>query len=683
MTTDRGPPAKGKGGRSGPRPERTPLQKVVYWTLVAGVWGMIFVVAVLFVFAFDLPDTSKLYDTTTQPSVSYLDRSGLELAVRGSRYAPPVDIDKLPEYVPDAFIAIEDRQFYHHFGFNPWGIVRSQVYNMLHHGQKVPLRGGSTITQQLARELFLTNKQTYSRKIQELELAVLLEIKFSKKQILALYLNREDFGSGAYGIEAASRRYFNTSADRLTLGQAALLAGMLKGPSAYSPISHTERAAIRGELVLEAMLKTHKITPEQFAAAQAAHVQISPSSANQNAQYFVDYIDGQVQAIVGKPTENLIVQTTLDLPIQMAGENAVRWAVENGKSRGVEQAALVALDGEGRIRAYVGGVDYSKSEYDRASLANRQPGSGFKPFVYLTAMEQNRTPYDMVVDEPYKVGNWEPKNFEGTYAGPMTLQNALAHSVNTVAARLAQDVGTANVAATARRLGVTSDIPLEPAMALGTMSITPLQMATAYAAFDNGGFAVHPYGIEKITTVSGRVLYDASAQKPERKQVIEYPALQYMNQMLSEVVNSGTGAGAKINGYHLAGKTGTTQDSRDAWFTGYTGGFDAVIWVGRDDNTPMHNVQGATIPVPAWKLFMSQALPRLAVQDIPGGPAPGPEKKGPLDAIGNIISTLSGIGKPAEPAAPQAAPPAAAAPPPKPVAAAKPTTQAEMTNIPF
>ena len=256
-----------QGGRSpagrppgGSARVRTPLQRILYWLSVTAIWGMIFVVTLMFVLAIGLPDTSRLYSTTAQPTVSYLDRSGIQLAVRGSRYAPPVDIDKLPKYVPDAFVAIEDQQFYHHFGFNPWGILRSQIYNVRHAGQGVPLRGGSTITQQLARYLFLTNKQTYARKIQELELAIILEIKYSKKQILGLYLNRMDFGSGAYGIEAASQRYFNTSADRLSLGQAALLAGMLKGPSRYSPIANGERAGRRAAVVLDVMVKTHKIT---------------------------------------------------------------------------------------------------------------------------------------------------------------------------------------------------------------------------------------------------------------------------------------------------------------------------------------------------------------------------------------------------------------------------------------
>jgi penicillin-binding protein 1A len=444
------------GGNKAARPQRTPLQALVYWGTVIGVWGLIFVVAFFAVFASDLPDTSKLYDVKRQPSINYLDRSGALLAVRGSQYAPPVDIDALPKYVPAAFVAIEDRQFYHHLGFNPWGIMRSLAWNATHDG---PQRGGSTITQQLARNLFLSPAQNYRRKAQELILAVWLEMKFSKKQILALYLNRVYFGAGAYGIEAASQRYFNKPADQLTIGEAALLAGMMKGPARYSPVSAKERAARRATIVLDEMVRIKAITAEERDEAFRTPVQVSATLANQRAQYFTDYIDAQVRSLVGEPTEDLVVETTLDLPIQVAAERSVKLGVEGHGAQGVQQAALVAIDGEGRIRAYVGGADYADSQFDRATTARRQAGSAFKPFVYLTAMEQGRTPAVMVVDEPVKIGNWEPKNYTNKYLGQITLQTALAQSINTVAARLANEVGTSNVANTARRLGITVQDP--------------------------------------------------------------------------------------------------------------------------------------------------------------------------------------------------------------------------------
>ena len=638
------------GGNKPAKPQRTPLQALVYWGTVLGVWGLIFVVAFFAVFARDLPDTSTLYDVQRQPSINYLDRSGALLAVRGSQYAPPVDIDALPEYVPAAFVAIEDRQFYHHFGFNPWGIIRSAIWNATHDG---PQRGGSTITQQLARNLFLSPAQNYRRKAQELILAVWLEMKFSKKQILALYMNRVYFGAGAYGIEAASQRYFNKPAKELSVGEAALLAGMMKGPARYSPVSAKERAARRATIVLDEMVRIKAITPEQRDQAFSTPVQVSATLANQRAQYFTDYIDAQVRSLVGEPTEDLVVETTLDLPIQVAAERAVKQGVEAYGKQGVEQSALVAIDGEGRIRAYVGGADYTDSQFDRATTARRQAGSAFKPFVYLTAMEQGRTPDMMVVDEPVKIGNWEPRNYTGKYLGEITMQTALAQSINTVAARLASEVGTSNVANTARRLGITSKIQLDPSMALGAVEVSPMEMAQAYAPFANGGFLAKGYGIERIRTAKGKVLYDHNVDKQARAAVIGTPALQYMNQMMREVVSSGTGARANVPGYDIAGKTGTTSDYRDAWFVGYTGGFVTAVWTGKDDNTTMRRVTGGGAPAEIWRSFMTAALPRLKATPIPGGVAPPPEAP---DPIGDLLNPA--------PTGPAAETPAGTTPPP-------------------
>jgi len=639
--------------KPGPGPrrpaQRTPLQALLYWTAVLGVWALIFVAAFFAVFASDLPDTSKLYDVERQPSISYLDRSGAMVAVRGSQYAPPIDLDKLPAYVPKAFIAIEDRQFYYHFGFNPWGIIRSQIYNVQNKGG--PLRGGSTITQQLARNLFLTTNQNYRRKAQELILAVWLEAKFTKKEILALYLNRVYFGGGAYGIEAASQRYFGKPASQLTLGESALLAGMMKGPNRYSPVSATDRAERRATIVLDEMVRTGAITPQERDEAFKTPVRVNPTLANQRAQYFTDYVDDQVRSLVGEPTEDLVVETTLDLPIQAAAEQAMRRGVAAGKAQGVEQGALVAIDGEGRIRAYVGGVDYTESQFDRATTARRQAGSAFKPFVYLAAMEAGRTPSDMVVDEPIKIGNWSPRNYTGDFRGPMTLQTAMAQSINTVAARLANEVGTGNVAAAAKRLGINSHIQLDPSMALGAVEVSPLEMAQAYAPFSNGGFLAKGYGIQRIRTASGKILYDHSVEKNARQQVIGSPALQYMNQMMRQVVSNGTGTRAKVPGFDLAGKTGTTSDYRDAWFVGYTGGFVTAVWVGKDNNKPMKRVTGGNAPAGIWRDFMSAALPRLKAQPIPGGtiepPAPASDPIG--DLVDGIADAIGG-GQPAAPA---------------------------------
>ena len=616
-----------------PPGRRTPLGALVYWMIVIGVWAMIFVAGALAVFATDLPDTSKLYDVHRQPSITYLDRSGAVLAVRGSQYAPPADIGALPPYVPAAFVAIEDRQFYHHLGFNPWGMARSALHNLTHPGSN--LQGGSTITQQLARNLFLTPAQTYRRKAQELILSVWLETHFTKTQILALYLNRVNFGGGAFGIEAASQRYFNKPASGLTLGEAALLAATMKGPSRYNPAANSERAAKRATVVLNEMERMGAITAAQRAQAFATPVRVSARLADQRAQYFVDWLDGQVRSQFGQPTEDLVVETTLDLPIQAAAEQAVRAGVAAHASQGVQQAALVAMDGEGRLRAYVGGAVYADSQFDRATTARRQAGSAFKPFVYLTAMENGHTPQEGVVDEPITIGNWTPRNYTGRYLGPITLETAFAQSVNTVAARLADEVSTSRVAETARRLGISSPIQTEPSMALGAVEVSPLEMAQAYDAFANGGFRARAYGVERIRTAAGRVLYDHGAEPAPRAQVIEQPALGYMVQMMRHVIAGGTGTRARVMGYDIAGKTGTTSDYRDAWFVGYTGGFVAAVWTGRDDNTPMRRVTGGGAPAEIWRGFMSAALPRLESRPIPGGPtSPGPE----MDEIGDLLS---------------------------------------------
>jgi penicillin-binding protein 1A len=671
----RGPasPSGGKPSQAKPgKARRTPLQAILYWSAVAAVWLVIFTAAFLAVFAYGLPDTSKLYQVQRQPSISYLDRSGGLVAVRGSQVTPPVKIDELPAYVPAAFVAIEDRRFYHHFGFDVFGMVRMVLVDLRQHRYA---QGASTITQQLARNLFLNNDQNIRRKVQELILAVWLETKFSKKEILALYLNRVYFGGGAYGIEAASKRYFDKPAKALTVGEAALLAGMMKSPTHYSPLNDAARAERRATVVLDEMVKTRAITAAQRDNAFAQPVRVSRTLANQHAQYFVDWVDSEVRGILGRSKDDvlqqdLVVETTIDLPIQAAAERAVQTviAAPDATARGVQQAALVALDGEGRVRAFIGGEDYAESQFDRAADARRQAGSSWKPFVYLTAMENGFTPDTPVIDEPIRIGAWEPHNFTGKYLGPINIETALAQSINTVAARVANQVGTQNVARTARRLGITSPIQTQPSMALGAVEVSPLEMAQAYDAFANGGYAVKAYGIERIRTSSGRVLYDHGVDKAAKPKVIEGQPLDYMTQMMRQVLISGSGAGARINGYDLAGKTGTTSDYRDAWFVGFTGGFVTSVWVGKDNNTPMKAVTGGSFPARLWRTFMISALPQLKVSAIPGGPpAPQPPSS---DAIGDLLAAPSAnpeLPAPPPPAPPEKAPPQAQgkAPPPE------------------
>ena len=658
--------AERSGGRS-PRRRRSLLGGLVYWSLVLAVWGAIFLTVFLVIFSRGLPDTSQLTMPRREPSVSYLDRNGGLLAVRGSQSAPPVDIDRLPPYVPAAFVSIEDRRFYHHLGFDPVGIARALVADVKH-GHTV--EGASTITQQLARNLFLTPDQNMRRKVQELILAVWLERKYSKKEILGLYLNRVYFGSGAYGIESASQRFFNKPASKLTIGEAALLAGLLKSPSHYSPISDQERAGRRATIVLDKMVETGAITPQQRDEAFARKVRVSQNIANAHAQYFVDWVDGQVRKLLADHPDDLdkdlVVETTLDLPVDAAAENAARAGVAHWGRAGVKQAAVVAMDGEGRVRALIGGVNYADSQFDRATDARRQAGSSWKPFVYLTAMEDGRTPDTQVVDEPVTIDGWSPHNFEPSFLGSITLQTALAKSVNTVAARLADQLGRDKVADTARRLGITTTVNTDPAMALGTSLVHPIDMARAYVPFANGGRRVEPYGVERIRTGDGQVLYQHTP--PDKPQVIGNPALTYMNRMLRQVLVSGTGTKAAIPAYDVAGKTGTTSDYKDAWFVGYTGGFVTAVWVGKDDDTPMRRVTGGGAPAEIWRTFMLAALPRVQAQAIPRGPDAPPVAPSD-DPIGDLLAHNGMTGgdapaptpeAPADPGQPADSPPAAA-----------------------
>ncbi len=553
------------------------------------------------------------------PQVTYLDRSGAVLGVRGGRYAPPVNIAALPAYVPAAFVAIEDRRFYEHQGIDPMGIARALMADLT---KGRAAQGASTITQQLARNLFLSADRTMERKAEEAIYAVELERAYSKAEILGLYLSRAYFGEGAYGIEAASQRYFDKPAARLTVREAAMLAAVMKAPTDYNPADNAKRSAERTRLVLDAMVDTGAITPARRAAALLETPKVWRSAPAAPAQYFLDWLDGQTRQLIGAPKQDLVVETTLDLPTEAAAAAAAEATATRFAKQNVQQAAIVSLDGAGRIRAMVGGVDYAKSPFNRAVDAHRQAGSSWKPFVYLTAMEAGRTPDTLAVDEPITIGNWTPHNYEEGYAGPVTLKVAFAQSLNTVAARLADEVGRPQVAATAHRLGIASPINTDPAMALGTTLVAPIEMAQAYTAFANGGNRVAAWGVERIRAANGAVLWRRNGPAPIP--AIGNPALGELDDMMRSVIATGTGVRAAIPGYDLAGKTGTTSDYKDAWFCGFTGGLTTVVWMGRDDDKPMRRITGGIAPAQLWHDYMRVALKRLPVQSIPQGP-PAPQ----------------------------------------------------------
>ncbi len=562
--------------------------------------------------AADLP---KLPPIRREPQVTYVDRSGAVLGVRGGRFAPPVDVARLPAYVPAAFVAIEDRRFYSHQGFDPVGIGRAIMTNL---GEGRAAQGASTITQQLARNLFLSADRTMERKANELVYSIQLERTYSKRQILGLYLSRVYFGAGAYGLEAASQRYFNKPAARLSVREAATLAGILKSPTNYNPVEQPEASEARTRLVLDAMMETGAITPAERTKALAQKPRVWKSAATAPAQYFVDWVDGQARRLVGAPRADMVVETTLDLSMETTAADQVRTMVARQNLKAA-QAAVVAVDGAGRVRAMVGGVDYRAAPFNRAVDAHRQAGSAWKPFVYLAALEAGRLPDTVVTDEPFAIGAWSPRNYDEGFLGPITLEVALANSVNTVAARLADEVGREAVAGAAHRLGIASKINTDPAMALGTTLVTPLEMAQAYATLSNGGVRVSAYGIERIRS-GGAVLYQRKAQATV--QAVGNPALSELNQMLRQVLVAGTGTRAAVPGYDLAGKTGTTSDYKDAWFCGFTGGLATVVWMGRDDGSPMGRITGGTVPAEIWRGFMAQALKLMPRQAIPPGPPP-------------------------------------------------------------
>ena len=562
-----------------------------------------------------LPAMPQLPPINRAPQITYEDRSGEVLGVRGGQAAPPVDLARLPAYVPAAFVSIEDKRFYEHGAVDPMGIARALVTDLT---QGRTAQGASTITQQLVRNLFLTSDQTVERKTQEILLSVQMEQRYSKRQILSLYLSRVYFGSGAYGIEAASRRFFGKPAEKLTLREAAALASVLKSPSGYSPVEQPEANEARTRLVLDAMLATGAITPAQRERALSRPLKVYRTDPTAPAQYFVDWVDQQTRKTIVAPRQDLVVQTTLDASMEADAFRAAEEVVTRDREASGLEAALVALDGRGAVRAMLGGDAYVPNGFNRAVAARRQAGSSWKPFVYLTAMEAGLTPDTPVVDQPITLAGWSPRNHTDAFLGPITIQTALAESVNTVAAQVADQVGRDRVAATARRLGISTPINTDPAMALGTSQVTPLEMAAAYGAFANGGQRVTPYAIQRISTSNGVVVWRKGPERPA--QVIANPPLGEMDQMLREVVAHGTGTHAQIRGWDIAGKTGTTSDDKDGWFCGFTGGFDACVWMGRDDAQAVAGLGGGGPPARLWRAFMVSALPRAGATAIPPGP---------------------------------------------------------------
>lgn len=570
--------------------------------------------AVLAYYASTLPPIAEWEVPARATTAKILADNGELITTRGEKNGEALGLDALPSYLPEAVIAIEDRRFYWHFGIDPIGLTRAMLTNWQAGGV---VQGGSTLSQQLAKNLFLKPERTIERKIQELILAVWLEAKLSKRRILELYLNRVYFGGGAYGVEAAALRHFGKSARDVSLSEAAMLAGLLRAPGRYAPSTNPQAAETRASVVLTAMRDQGYISENEADMAISATIKPVRDIAGGSGRYVVDWVVDLLPGFVGKLDTDVIVDTTIDLKLQAVAADAIAdTLMERGGALGVSQGALVAMDKHGAVKALVGGRDYAKSQFNRAVDARRQPGSAFKPFVYLTALESGLIPESVRIDQPISIGGWQPKNYKNEYRGPVTLQTALALSLNTVSAQLTAEVGPGTVAATARRLGIRSPLMKTPSIALGTSEVSLLDLTGAYAPFANGGYGVIPHVIKRISTVDGKILYQRTGSGPGR--VINQTHVGMINSMLSETLKIGTGRNAAIGGLPAAGKTGTSQDFRDAWFVGYTSELATGIWFGNDDGTPTKKMTGGNLPATTWRRFMASALDGAAVAALPG-----------------------------------------------------------------
>jgi penicillin-binding protein 1A len=616
--------ASDDGGRRPPR-GRGGGRRWWYWGAFVGLWAAVLFVGVLGLFWMTLPSIDNLGETTRRPSVTLLGDDGKVIATFGDLFGQPVKVKDLPPYLPEAVIATEDRRFYHHFGIDPIGLVRAAVAN-LRAGHVV--QGGSTLTQQLAKNLFLSPDRTITRKIQEALLAVWLERRFTKNQILEIYLNRVYFGAGAYGVDAAAHRYFDKSARNVTLFEAATIAGLLKAPSRFSPAHDEQAAAQRAMTVLDAMVDAGYITTAQEQAAFAQEKQLAIAQrVKPSTRYFADWIYEQIPEYAGLGDRDLVIATTLDPKMQQAAEAAVTATLDqDGAKDNVGQGALVAMAPDGAIRAMVGGRSYTGSQFNRATQALRQPGSSFKPILYAAALEHGLSPYQHFDDHRIRIGKWEPHNFENEYRGDVTVADAIAYSINTVAAQVIERTGVKNVIDMARRLGITTDLQHDASLALGTNEVTLLELTAAYASFASGGTGAWPYGIVGITDSSGKPIYRRDGSGPGR--VLSPDIAGEMNQFLAGVIARGTGRAARLD-RPAAGKTGTTQDFRDALFVGYTAQLVAGVWFGNDDNAPMKRITGGTLPAKTWRNFMMAATAGMPVRPLPGPGAGGPLVAGP------------------------------------------------------
>jgi penicillin-binding protein 1A len=620
ISTSRPPSRQPRPRQKRPRQKRPLRGGWVRLGVLVFLWAALIGGGVLSYFALTLPDTSQLGRSDRRPSLTILADDGSLLATYGDLFGKPLTLKEMSPWLPKAVIATEDRRFYHHFGIDPIGLARAALVD-LRAGHIV--EGGSTITQQLAKNLFLTPERSISRKIREVLLALWLEHKFTKDQILEIYLNRVYLGAGTYGVDAAARRYFDKRASRLSLFESAVIAGLLKAPTRFSPARDRKAAAARADQVLDNMVEVGYATRAEANAAEKQGAALADvAKMRPGTRYFADWVAEQAADYVAGSGQDLIIRTTLDPRMQDAAEAAIAETLaRSGAKAGVGQGALVAMSPDGAVRAMVGGRDYSDSQFNRATEARRQPGSAFKPFVYLAGLEAGLRPGDHFTDAPIRVGKWQPHDYERHYRGDVTMAEGLADSLNAVAVEVALKAGIGNVIAVAHRLGIASTLPADMSLALGTGDVTLLELVTAYAPFANGGEGVWPHAIEEIRDGKGRVLFRRGGSG--LGEVVALQLVGEMNAMLEGVIAHGTGRAAALP-RPAAGKTGTTQDYRDAWFVGYTAQLVAGVWFGNDDDAPMRRVTGGSLPAATWRRFMLAATRGMPVRPLPGGALPAP-----------------------------------------------------------
>lgn len=571
--------------------------------LTAGLWVGFALALLLGFYSLQLPDVADVTDFSRRPSVTLISAEGDTIATYGDLYGKTLTFQEIPKDIILAILATEDRRFFEHGGLDFRGIGRAMVSNLLAGGV---VEGGSTLTQQLAKNLFLTHERTYSRKLREVVIAYWLERHFSKQEILTLYLNRVYFGAGTYGIAGAAENYFNRAPAELNQREAAVLVGLLKAPSRLNPLVRPELAEARGDQVLLNMADAGLISEKEATRASALPLRFSRGAVPPASRYFADWVMDQLPDYIGYPDVDIVVETTLSLPRQRLAEKVLTTTINDvGLKSNVSQAALLSLSRNGAVVSMVGGINYEFSQFNRVTQSLRQPGSAFKLFVAAAALEAGYTPSSELLDEAFTYGGWTPENYDGKHRGVVTLLDAFRDSLNVPMVQLAKEIGLGRVIRTAQEMGITSPIRRDLSSALGASELSLFELTSAYAVVAADGFQVRPYGIVRIKTRDGETLYRSGNRLAD--QVLSDNTLMELREMLSAVMTSGTGKAAQI-GLPAGGKTGTSQDFKDAWFIGSTEQLTTGIWVGNDDNAPMEKVTGGGLPARLWRGYMQGAV---------------------------------------------------------------------------